>query len=102
LTGTAKISKIGVNGKTIMHRPSIPRHIIGLAVAVAVIIPIAICLVLGVAALLSAMGDASGGGVLRWIVLGFGILWALDLVLLILGLSVNVLSDSDDSDSHEQ
>ena len=84
-----------------MDRPPIHRHIIALIIAGAIILPIAICLILGVAALLSAMGDTVGGGALRWVGLGCGIVWALDLILLVLVLSINSLSEPDDSDSHE-
>ena len=87
-------------GKTIMDRPPVPRHIIARAIAGAIIVPIAICLILAVASLLSAMGDTSGGGVLRWIALGCGIVWLLDLILLILALGVNALSEPD-KDGHE-
>jgi hypothetical protein len=47
------------------------------------------------------MGDAVGGGALRWVALGCGIIWALDLILLVLALGVNALSAEDDADSDE-
>jgi hypothetical protein len=84
-----------------MDRPPIPRHTIALAIAGALILPIAICLILAVSSLLSAMGDAVGGGAMRWVSLGFGIIWVLDLILLVLALAVNTLSAPDDSDSDE-
>jgi len=94
------ISKIGVIGKTIMDRPPIARHTIALAIAGAIILPIAICLILAVASLLSAMGDSTGGGVLRWVGLGCGIVWILDLILLVLALGINALSGPDEN-GHE-
>jgi hypothetical protein len=102
LTETPSSSKIGEIGKTIMDRPPIPRHTIALAIAGAIILPIAICLILAVASLLSAMGDAVGGGVLRWVALGCGIIWAINLILLVLALSVNALSNPNDSNSEEK
>jgi hypothetical protein len=84
-----------------MDRPPIFRHIIALAIAGAIILPIAICLILAVASLLSAMGDMTGGGVLRWIALACGIVWILDLILLVLALAVNALVERDNSDSDE-
>jgi hypothetical protein len=101
LTSTMIISKIGEVGKTIMDRSPIFRHIIALGIAGAIILPIAICLILAVASLLSAMGDMVGGGVLRWVALACGIVWVLDLILLVLALAVNALRESEDSDTHE-
>jgi len=83
-----------------MDRPPITRHTIALAIAGAIILPIAICLILAVAALLSAMGDATGGGALRWIGLACGIVWTLDLILLVIALGVNALSEPE-KDDHE-
>ncbi len=102
LTGVVVISKIGEVRKTIMARLPIPQRFIALAIAGAIILPIAICLILAVSSLLSAMGDTLGGGAMRWIALGFGIIWALDLILLVLALSINALGDSNDSNSNER
>jgi hypothetical protein len=101
LTFAVKISKIGEVGKTIMDRLPIFRHIIALAIAGAIILPIAICLIIAVASLLSAMGDITGGGVLRWVALACGIVWVLDLILLVIALGVNALTGLDNSDSDE-
>ncbi len=79
-----------------MHKPPIPQSAIALAISGAIILPIAICLILGVASLLSAMGDSSGGGVLHWIALACGIIWALDLILLLLALGINAMSGPDE------
>lgn len=84
-----------------MDRPPIHRHAIALAIGGAIILPIAICLILAVASLLSAMGDAVGGGAMRWVALGCGIIWALVLILLVLALGVNAVSAADDADSDE-
>jgi hypothetical protein len=52
--------------------------------AVALVLPIAVVVIVGVAALLSALGDAVGGRVLAWIGLGVGIVWLVDLVCLVI------------------
>jgi hypothetical protein len=85
-----------------MDRPPIPRHTIALVISGAIILPIAICLILAVASLLSTMGDSVGGGVLRWIALGCGIIWAINLILLVLALSINTLTNPNDSNSEEK
>jgi hypothetical protein len=85
-----------------MNRPPISHTIIAVIIAVAVILPIAICLILAVASLLAAMGDASGGGTLRWIALGCGIIWLLDLILLIISLGINSLGEPNDSNFDKQ
>lgn len=63
--------------------------------------PIGIALVLGVARLLGAMGDAAGAAVLERIALGAGILWALDLVCLVAALGFNSLSGPDEPPCEE-
>ena len=45
-----------------MHRPLIPQRLALALLAGTILLPIAICVVLGVAALLTAMGDIAGGG----------------------------------------
>jgi hypothetical protein len=84
-----------------MAKQPIPRQIIASIIAGAIILPIAICLILGVSSLLSAMGDTSGGGVLRWVGLSCGMLWVLNLILLVLAISINSLSESNNIDPHE-
>jgi hypothetical protein len=72
-----------------------PRRIIFPLVLAAILLPIAVCVVVGVAALLGGMGDAIGEGVLRWIALAGGILWIIDLVCLILLLAISAISNPD-------
>jgi hypothetical protein len=102
LTMPVTISKIREIGKTIMAKSPIPRQTIALVMAGAIILPIAICLIMGAASLLAAMGDTIGGGVMRWIAFGCGIVWALDLILLVLVLSIKSLSESDDTNADEE
>ncbi len=51
---------------------------------VALVLPIALMLLLGVSALLGAMGDVVGARVLGWIGLALGVVWLVDLVCLVL------------------
>lgn len=53
-------------------------------VAVALLLPIALMVILGTAALLGSMGDPTAGRVLGWIALGIGIAWLVDLVALVI------------------
>ena len=79
-----------------MHKPLIPHRVVLALVAIAVVLPITICVVVGVAALLNAMGDVAGGGMLHRTVLGFGILWAVDLICLLLVLAIGTLRGPDE------
>lgn len=81
-----------------MHQPLIPHRIVVALIAVTLLLPITICVVFGVSALLNAMGDATGGAVLHRIALGFGILWAVDLIGLVLVLAVGTLRGPDEPD----
>jgi len=74
-----------------MRQPLVSRPVVVSLVVAAVLLPIAICVVLSVSALLSAMGDAAGGGVLLRIALGCGLLWIVDLVGLVLVLAIHHL-----------
>jgi hypothetical protein len=71
---------------------TIRRWTLWLTVA-AFLLPIALCVISAVASLLVGMGDTSGGGVLCRIALAGGILWATDLICLLLVLAVKALGD---------
>jgi hypothetical protein len=64
-------------------------------VAGAVLLPMAILLLLGVAALLTAMQDAAGAAVLGRIALGLAVLWVFTLLALLLALAAKSLADDD-------
>jgi len=64
-------------------RPPASAAILAL-LAVALILPVALVVLLGVGALLGAMGDAVGSRVLGWIGLALGVVWLVDLVCLVL------------------
>ena len=76
-----------------MSNKPVPPGITLSLIAVALVLPIAICVIVAVAALLGAMGDTQGGYVLYRISLGCGILFSVDLVLLVLLLGINSLGD---------
>ncbi|MCH8921982.1 MAG: hypothetical protein IIA67_02400 [Planctomycetes bacterium] len=62
---------------------------------VALVLPVAICVVAGVGHLLVAMQDTAAGAVLGHIALALGVLWGIDLILLLVLLAVHTLADSD-------
>lgn len=72
----------------------ITRRALSLLVSIGCLLPIALVIVLGVARLLSAMQDANGAAALDRIALGLGILWALDLVILLLALGIRALENT--------
>jgi len=78
-----------------MSRKIVPPAVTLLLLVGLVVLPIAAGVVLAVASLLAAMGDAIGGGVLRYIALGCGILWVVDLAALVLAQGVYMLGDDD-------
>jgi hypothetical protein len=74
-----------------MHQPLVPRRLLASLVVAAVFLPVALCVVVGVAALLVQMGDSTGGGALYRIALAGGILWVVNLVCLVLALALGSL-----------
>ncbi len=81
-----------------MSSPLITPRFLPALVAGAILLPISICVVLGVAWLLEAMGDPSGGAVLRRIALAGGVAWIIDLIVLLLALAVSNLHGVDERD----
>lgn len=79
-----------------MRHPSMPHRLVLALAAIAVLLPIILCVVLGVAALLVAMGDPAGGCILQRIALAGGILWAVDLICLVLALAIAALRGPDE------
>jgi hypothetical protein len=65
-------------------------------VAAAVMLPITICVLVGLGRLLGSMGDAAGSLVLDRIGLALGIAWVLDLVFLVLWLAIQRLLEPGD------
>jgi hypothetical protein len=79
-----------------MQQPLLPHRFVLTLVVAAVLLPIILCVVLGVAALLSAMGDSLGGAVLLRIALAGGMLWVIDLVCLVMVLALGSLHGPDE------
>ena len=78
-----------------MSQKLVPRGIILFLLAGVLMLPIAAAVVLAVSSLLTAMGDTIGGYVLRYIALGGGVLWVVDLTCLVLVQGLNSLIDDD-------
>ena len=79
-----------------MSQKPLPPWIIRLLIAGVAVLPIAICVILAVAALLGEMGEPPGQSPLKWVALGVGILWVVDLICLVLAQGVNSLTDIDE------
>jgi len=80
-----------------MAQKPIPQRVLFLLIAIALVLPIGLCMVLALGRLLIIMGDGPDVAlVLDGIGLAGGILWALDLICLILAQGINALADSND------
>jgi hypothetical protein len=79
-----------------MKHSLIPDRVVLSLIVAAVLLPITLCVILGVAALLAQMGDTTGGAVLGRIALTGGILWTIDLISLLLTLAVRSLRGPDE------
>jgi hypothetical protein len=79
----------------------ISRRVLTILVTAGVLLPIAFIVVGGVARLLAAMGDASGGTMLDRIALGAVLIWAVDLAWLILSLGINAVAAKPDEPKEE-
>jgi len=79
-----------------MSQKPVPKAVTLLLIAGLLVLPISAGVVLAVSALLVAMGDTPGGAALRYIALGCGILWVVDLASLVLAEGLNSLSDRDE------
>lgn len=71
----------------------VSRRVIMVMVAGFAILGVGFALLLAVAALVDALGDAQGAQVLRWVGCGCGILLAMDLILLIVALGLRAIDD---------
>ena len=79
-----------------MNHPTIPSWIILLLLAGASILPVAVCVVLVLSALLGAMGDAAGAQVLVYVGWAAGGLWGVCLTALVFVLALRALFGSGD------
>ena len=67
------------------------RTVFAILVTAACIMPVAITIVLAVGRLLGAMQDEAGAAILDRVGLAIGILWAIDLVCLLVAQGINSL-----------
>jgi len=81
-----------------MSRKSVSSMVLLALIVAGLVLPITTCVVLGLASLLAAMGDAVGGAVLRYVALGSGAVWIVVLIVLILLQAIQRLGRSDDAD----
>ena len=89
-TGTKQPDNGGAS-QALSNESMITRRALNLLVTIGCLLPIALVIVLGVARLLATMQDASGATVLERIALGLGIVWGIDLVVLLLALGIKAL-----------
>ena len=73
----------------------ISRRVLIVLISAAVVLPVAICVVAGVGYLLNTMQDKAAGAVLGHVALALGILWGINLILLLVLQAVNTLSQGD-------
>jgi hypothetical protein len=69
----------------------ISRRVLTILVTTGCVLPLALVVLIGVARLLTAMQDASAATVLDRVALAAGIVWAIDLLCLLLALGINAL-----------
>lgn len=79
------------------HKPVPCKTVLALIVA-GLALPITICVVVALASLLTAMGDATGGAVLRYVAMAGGIIWIVVLISLVFVQALHALGRSDDAD----
>jgi len=79
-----------------MHQRLVPQGVLLLLLAVAIVLAIGVGLLMALGRILAAMGDAGGGVVVAYIALGCGVLFVLDLILLVLVLGVRSLGEPED------
>jgi len=82
----------GMSRKPISAKVLFPLVIAGL------MLPMMICIVVGLASLLTAMGDGNGGAALRYVALAGGVVWVVDLLAIVLVQAIDSLDRPDDSE----
>ena len=69
----------------------VTRRILAVLVAIAVVTPIALCVLLGLGQMLAAMGDSAGERFMTRTAHLVAVLWIVDAVCLLLALGLNAL-----------
>jgi len=78
-----------------MDQKLIPPRGVMILLGAAVVLPVAVCVILAVSALLGAMNDVTGGRVLGYVAWACGLLWVIDLICLVVALALNSLANDD-------
>lgn len=73
----------------------ISRRVLTILVTAGCVLPLALVVLLGVARLLLAMEDAAAAAVLDRVALAAGIVWAIDLLCLLLALGIQQIGPTD-------
>jgi hypothetical protein len=76
------------------HKQVFSKALFALLVA-GLLLPVTICIVMALAALLEAMKDSTGGSVLRNVALTGGVVWVVDLVAIVLVQAIGTLDWQD-------
>ena len=79
----------------------IPRRTLAALLGIAVVLPIAICVTLGVAYLLRQMQDTASAGLLDGAAAVEIVLWIVDLICLLLALAVNTFASGSGGSSEK-
>ena len=81
-----------------MSKKPVPRSAVLFLIGGLTIFPIFIAVIWGVSVLLAKMGDATGGVVMGYVAMAAGILWAVDLIALVLVQAINYVAEDDRRD----
>jgi hypothetical protein len=88
---SARTAKYSEFRQPIAINVMIPRPLLSTLAVLAVGLPIVVVVLLAVSAILGAMGDANGQLAVTWVGRAAGILWIIDLVLLLISLAIETL-----------
>ena len=80
-----------------MNQKLVPPGGVMFLLGAAAALPVAVCVVLAVSALLGAMNDTTGSRVLVYVAWSCGVAWVIDLVCLLIAMALNSLSNGSDS-----
>jgi hypothetical protein len=78
-----------------MTRKPISRRLVSVLLGIAAVLVVSLATLLVTGRILDKMGDAAGSAILDAVALGLGILWAIDVVCLILSLGLNASAEDD-------
>ena len=85
-----------------MHRKQVFSKALIVLLVAGLLLPVTICVVMALAALLEAMKDITGGLVLRYVALAGGVAWVVDLVAIVLVQAIGTLDCQDKGDWQDE